>query len=1474
MVRFGLGTTNPLATLDVRGNIATTPVASLSGATTFANTVIDQSGTGDLFTASKSGATKFVINNAGNVGIGTKTPLYPLEISSSPSANLNGADLQIDGQMTSTTIGQSGINVYANVNPAFASTQSYNGGYFELDGVSSGTRLQNAYLDAVVAQPTYSGTGTLGVAVGSYNQVFAYSGTINNAIGEQILSPYTNSGAGTIGNDAGLMIDQQVGSLTAGGDINEILGTLNFPSVSSNYSIYNVSPYQNYFDGNLGIGTTAIGNTPLVVNQPNNAGNIFSASSSGTTDFVISNSGNVGIGTSSPNAPLQIGNDVYSATPTYALLSDYSSNANGNGSVVGNWVTGGLWGIGSATDNTDDTLRIGNINGSGSSPTNTWSNTQNIRLKINGTPGNSAQAALNVGVANATLPVASFAGQTNFASLVVDNSGTGDIITASSSGQSRFTVQQNGNILLGQNGSTSPVPVTIAGAAYSGSNTIGSNLIIAGSTGTGGAGGGNIVFQTATASAGIAEDTYGGQNTATGSATLIWNHTTGSENNKILVVGITSYGNSKHVNTITYGAQTLTKLKAVTSSGTYGTDNELWYLINPTTGSHNVYVTLSGSSSMLSGGSATYYNVSQSTPFGNVAATSGNSSSNTINFSNTVLNTNTSQMLVNYLGALDDSLQSAVGGGQEDASYYYTNAWYSEGSPYNMQSESSFAQAASGSTTDYENAYGCNCGTPGVEYGLIDTVLNPATSSTADTLSNAMVISPNGQIGIGTSSPSAQLSIQQTQNTYNNLKQFGLSVSAPNDTDTLYLGESANDQGGFGIYSNYGLDIGGYTQFDCGNGCGSNIYTNFDYTNSYQYFSGSGQNFEIEDALDITKSGAPPGGAGDNGLALGYDTGNYGWMQSYGNEPLEINPLGNSVNIGSSATNSPLTVYGSDGTLISLEPGSEGVGDTGMIAMNGRAEFGYNATNTAVQIDDNNAEKQIEFWTGNGTSDLERMQIDADDGNVGIGTSSPQEALSVAGNIEAGSGDNGTPVASYIRGADASGTDISGANLTLDASDGTGTGGSGNLTFSTAPSMVPQLEYQNYDDDSSFSSSSQNDSWGINLINNHNDQVLIVTEYDSGSLGNNTTMTDCPTSAAPCGAGGLSFTKINSVQDPSSGGEVVMWYLKAPYPNISYIQPKLTATAYTSTDIAEYYNVNQTTPIATSTTNSGTGTSVSKTLSSTAVGELVIDALGTYNGHNDTPGSGQAQIWNDQYLYGSSKPAAGSSTTMSWTISSSDNYGQVLAALNSDSTTSTANTLLPAMTILPNGNVGIGTATPSARLTIVSNASSAETSENYNDQNILDLTSLGVNNASLYMGVDAPSDAGFIQVSQTGLVDFLSLNPRGGSVGIGVTQAQTTLQVNGTISGNEYDRPTDSVTGNSYHYRFNRWLSLLFPPSNKTSGNNVTTTTYNLTGLPSVDGAFVFVSIESSHNGGLGSSAQQAVDLEINGHDMFINKWQ
>jgi len=72
--------------------------------------------------------------------------------------------------------------------------------------------------------------------------------------------------------------------------------------------------------------------------------------------------------------------------------------------------------------------------------------------------------------------------------------------------------------------------------------------------------------------------------------------------------------------------------------------------------------------------------------------------------------------------------------------------------------------------------------------------------------------------------------------------------------------------------------------------------------------------------------------------------------------------------------------------------------------------------------------------------------------NAGVqGAVSLLMSLATDGTLMLGRGDGATPSAVNIKGPSATGTNIAGANVTIDASNGTGTGGSGNIIFRTAP---------------------------------------------------------------------------------------------------------------------------------------------------------------------------------------------------------------------------------------------------------------------------------------------------------------------------------------------------------------------------------------------------------------------------------------
>lgn len=61
--------------------------------------------------------------------------------------------------------------------------------------------------------------------------------------------------------------------------------------------------------------------------------------------------------------------------------------------------------------------------------------------------------------------------------------------------------------------------------------------------------------------------------------------------------------------------------------------------------------------------------------------------------------------------------------------------------------------------------------------------------------------------------------------------------------------------------------------------------------------------------IEVAGSSTPPGG-GDDRLAIGSITGSYKWIQTYGSQPLVLNPVSNKVGIGTTSPNERLSVEG------------------------------------------------------------------------------------------------------------------------------------------------------------------------------------------------------------------------------------------------------------------------------------------------------------------------------------------------------------------------------------------------------------------------------------------------------------------------------------------------------------------------------------------------------------------------------------
>ncbi len=105
---------------------------------------------------------------------------------------------------------------------------------------------------------------------------------------------------------------------------------------------------------------------------------------------------------------------------------------------------------------------------------------------------------------------------------------------------------------------------------------------------------------------------------ATSGSALSWLHTTGTGNNRILLVSVDIYrssGTPATVSNVTYGGVTLTLVKTATYSSNPQINSYVYMLVGPASGTKTITVTLSSTSfTGIIGGSVTYSNVNQTSP--------------------------------------------------------------------------------------------------------------------------------------------------------------------------------------------------------------------------------------------------------------------------------------------------------------------------------------------------------------------------------------------------------------------------------------------------------------------------------------------------------------------------------------------------------------------------------------------------------------------------------------------------------------------------------------------------------------------------------------------------------------------------------------------------------------------------------------------------------------------------------------------
>jgi hypothetical protein len=251
------------------------------------------SANGGRFAVQSAGTDVLTVSPDGNVGIGQIAPARPLHISSAGTDISDGGVMLIDSTLASTTNQQAGIRSAPYIGPSAASSQSYYG----VLGVpnTNNANLSNASLVGLSSAPYIYGSASVGTVQGGYFQNYAdNTSTITNSRGLVVENPSKAAGA-TITSNTGIEVRAQtaggnnmglsIGEATGTNQANLVIGQITQPT--GTYSIYNSSPDQNYFAGNVGIGqavpTSVLHTVASGAKTTNYTGNLLTSTATSST---------------------------------------------------------------------------------------------------------------------------------------------------------------------------------------------------------------------------------------------------------------------------------------------------------------------------------------------------------------------------------------------------------------------------------------------------------------------------------------------------------------------------------------------------------------------------------------------------------------------------------------------------------------------------------------------------------------------------------------------------------------------------------------------------------------------------------------------------------------------------------------------------------------------------------------------------------------------------------------------------------------------------------------------------------------------------------------------------------------------------------------------------------------------------------------------------------------------------------------